>query len=52
VYHDEVTHDYREKWRDRVRKCDGLVILIGAYNSRREEGNGEHGADDMANDLR
>ena len=51
MFHDKVTHDYREKWRDRVRKCNGLVLLIGVYNTGREEGNGEHGADDIVNDL-
>lgn len=52
MLYDKGTHDDREKWRDRVRKCNRLVLVISVYDTRREEGNGQYGADDMGNDLR
>jgi hypothetical protein len=52
IFDDQITHNNGEQWRDRIRQCDRYSPLVGIYNSRRKEGDGEHRADNATHNLK
>jgi hypothetical protein len=52
IFDNRVTHNNGEQWRDRIRQCNRYSPIVGVYNSRGKETDGEHRAGNATQDLK
>ena len=51
VFDDRVAYNNGQQRRHRVRQCDRFPFVVGIYNSRRKDGDGQHRADNVTHNL-
>ena len=51
VFHNATAYNNSEQRSHGICQCDWVPFVVGIYDARRKEGNGEYGTDDATDDL-